>query len=159
MTTPSNQDHRARDLFHIGDHIEVTYPNSKHHGRTGIITLVNDPRLSVSFDDRRPGSYVDYKYVRLLSPRTPVTTDYPRLSRTPRVDEDFVTVIPHDNREENEDATIVLLMENLAIQTATGALATSNDMADVERAINDQANRIRTQARSILRRRSRNNTP
>jgi ribosome-associated translation inhibitor RaiA len=50
-------------------------------------------------------------------------------------------------------------MESLAIQTATGALATSNDMADVERAINDQADRIRTQARSILRRRSRNHTP
>jgi hypothetical protein len=151
MTNPSSQS-RARDLFQIGDHIEVIYANSKHHGRTGIITLVNDPRLSVSFDDRRPGSYVDYKYARLLSPRTPVTTSYCQQSRATRVeDEDFATVIPRDTREEQEDATIVALMESLAIQTATGALATSNDMADVERAINDQADRIR--------RRSRNNTP
>jgi hypothetical protein len=157
MTNPSAQS-RARDLFHIGDHIEVIYANSKHHGRTGIITLVNNPRLSVSFDDRRPGSYVlDHKYVRLISPRTSVTTSYCRQSR--RVDEDFVTVIPRDTREEHEDTTLIELMENLAIQTATGALATSNDMADVERAINDQADRIRTQAQSILRRRSRNHTP
>jgi hypothetical protein len=45
-------------------------------------------------------------------------------------------------------------MESLAIQTAVSALAEANDMADVERAIDEQATRTHTQARRILQRRS-----
>jgi hypothetical protein len=134
------------DLFRVGDHIEVVYENSKHFGRTGIITKVCDPRLSIRFDDPRPGSYVHYHYARL------------RIGRgTTRHDNDIsfenhVTVVPED--VVRGDNTLVSLMENLVIQTAVSALSEANDMADVEKAIDEQADCIRIQARRLLRRRN-----
>jgi hypothetical protein len=134
------------DLFSVGDHILVFYTKSKHCGRTGIITRVCNPRLSVRFDDERPGSYVDYKYARLL-------TSNQATRRTDNViPGKSMTVVPPDI--EQEDDALVSLMESLAIQTATTALAEANDMADVERAIEQQAERIRVQARRLLHRRS-----
>jgi 1,4-dihydroxy-2-naphthoate octaprenyltransferase len=55
---------------------------------------------------------------------------------------------------EQSDDTLVSLMESLAIQTAVSALAGANNMADVERAIDEQAERIRVQARRLLQRRN-----
>jgi hypothetical protein len=134
------------DLFHIGDHILVFYTKSKHCGRTGIVTKVSNPRLSVKFDDERPGSYVDYKFARLM-------TSTQTMRRTDNVVNDESMTVVSGGAEEGDDA-LVSLMESLAIQTAVSALAGANDMADVEKAIEEQAERIRTQARRLLQRRS-----
>jgi hypothetical protein len=119
------------DIFRVGDHIKVIYPKSKHYGRTGVVTRVSDPRLSVRFDDPRPGSYVDYKYARLM------TTTQPARHGDDGTIEDWMTAVSEDVVV--EDNTLVSLMENLALQTAVSALAESNNMADVERAIDEQA--------------------
>jgi hypothetical protein len=134
------------DLFHIGDHILVFYTKSKHCGRTGIVTKVSNPRLSVKFDDERPGSYVDYKFARLM-------TSTQTMRHTDNVVNDESMTVVSGGAEERDDA-LVSLMESLAIQTAVSALAGANDMADVEKAIEEQAERIRTQARRLLQRRS-----
>jgi hypothetical protein len=140
---------RPHDLFHIDDHIQVIYTKSKHYQRTGIVTRVCNPRLSVRFDDGRPGNYVDYRYARLI----------PETNTTPRHSDltggDWVTAVS-DDRGDDETDSIVALMEDLAIQTAVTTLAVSNNMTDVERAINEQAARIRIQARRILQRRNNN---
>jgi ribosome-associated translation inhibitor RaiA len=134
------------DLFHIGDHILVFYTKSKHCGRTGIVTKVSNPCLSVKFDDERPGSYVDYKFARLM-------TSTQTMRRTDNVVNDESMTVVSGGAEEGDDA-LVSLMESLTIQTAVSALAGANDMTDVEKAIEEQAERIRTQARRLLQRRS-----
>jgi hypothetical protein len=142
------------DHFHAGDRIKVIYRRSKHYGRTGVITKVSDPRLSVRFDDPRPGSYVDYQYARLITIPQPTTHSEPATRREPtiRIDdhetEEWMTTVSEDAEE--EDNALVSLMESLAIQTAVGALALSNNMADIEKAIDEQADRIRAQARRLL---------
>jgi hypothetical protein len=55
--------------FHVGDHIKVIYRGSKHYGRTGTVSQVGNPRLTINFDDGRPGIFVDIKYARLTSTR------------------------------------------------------------------------------------------
>ncbi len=134
------------DLFHVGDHILVFYTKSKHCGRTGIVTKVSNPRLSVKFNDERPGSYIDYKFARLM-------TSTQTMRRTDNVVDDESMTVVSGGAEEGDDA-LVSLMESLAIQTAVSALAGANDMADVEKAIEEQAERIRTQAQRLLQRRS-----
>jgi hypothetical protein len=42
---------------------------TRHQGRLATITTVGDSRLTVSFDDNQPGSFVDYKVALLLPPR------------------------------------------------------------------------------------------
>jgi hypothetical protein len=61
-----------------------------------------------------------------------------------------------EDRGEEETDSITALMENLAIQTTVTTLTRSYNMADIERAINEQATRIRIQARCILQRRRNN---
>lgn len=139
------------DLFHVGDRILVFYTKSKHCGRTGIVTKVCNPRLSVRFDDNRPGSYVDYKYARIV----PSTQNTRRVNNI--VPDDSMTVVSES--AEQSDDTLVSLMESLAIQTAVSALAGANNMADVERAIDEQAERIRAQARRLLQRRTTGSGP
>jgi hypothetical protein len=148
------------DHFHAGDRIEVIYRRSKHYGRTGVITKVSDPCLSVGSDDPRPGSYVDYQYARLITKPQPTTNSKPAMRREPtiRIDdheaEEWMTTVSEDAEE--EDNALVSLMESLAIQTAVGALALSNNMADIEKAIDEQADRIHAQARRLLQQRHAN---
>jgi hypothetical protein len=148
------------DHFHAGDHIKVIYRRSKHYGRTGVITRVSDPCLSVRFDDPRPGSYVNYQYARLITISQPITRSEPATRREPTIHsedpeaEEWMTTVSEDAEE--EDNVLVSLMESLAIQTAVGALALSNNMADIDKTIDEQANRIRTQARRLLQRRNAN---
>ncbi len=60
-----------------------------------------------------------------------------------------------DNGDDDEGVRVTMLYR-LAVQKAVTALADANDMADVERAINSQAVRIRAHALKILRRRQDN---
>jgi hypothetical protein len=53
---------RPRDKFKVGDYINVSSSRSKHYNRTGTITSLGLRRITVSFDDRLPGSYVDYSH-------------------------------------------------------------------------------------------------
>ena len=142
---PATRAARPIDLFQNGDHIEVTYGRSKHYGRTGIVTRVCNPRLSVRFDDGQAGCYVDFRYARVLpvpDPTTRINDDRTR---------DAMTTVSEDADDE-EGNLLIGLMENLAIQTAVSVLAEANDMADVEKAIAEQAVHIRTQAWRILQR-------
>jgi hypothetical protein len=138
---------RPIDLFRTGDHIQVIYARSKHYGRTGSITRVCNPRLSVHFDDGQAGSYVDFRYARITP--APDTTTHNNGDGI-----EAVMIAVKSDTEDEEDNSLVGLMESLAIQTAVSALAEANDMADVERAIDEQATRIRAQARHILQRQS-----
>jgi hypothetical protein len=153
---PGTPPSRPSDLFSMYDHIEVTYAKSKHYRRTGVITRISNPRLTVRFDDGHPGNYVDYRYARVIPDaprRTNLTNTSPRNINI--TDVDLMATVSEDRGDE-ETNSVTALMENLAIQTAVTTLAGSNNMADVERAINEQATRIRIQARRILQRRSNN---
>jgi hypothetical protein len=59
--------------------------------------------------------------------------------------DDWVTTISGDVGDEEEGHSLVVLMESLAIQTAVSV---------VEKAIDEQATRIRNQARRLFRRRN-----
>jgi hypothetical protein len=133
---PATNLSRPIDLFHTGNHIQVVYARSKHYGRTGVITQVCNPRLSVRFDDGQPGSYVDYRYARLM----PIPETVTRNSNA--ANNDRVTTVFGDVGDEEEDDSLVILMESLAIQTAVSVLAGASDTADVERAIDEQATRM-----------------
>lgn len=88
-----------------------------------------------------------FRYARMMPTSGTITHD-----NDDDID-DVVTAVSED-AEDEEDNSLVSLMESLAIQTAVSALAEANDMADVERAIDEQATRIHTQARCILQCRS-----
>ncbi len=110
----------------------MIYAKLKHYRRTGIVTRVCNPRLSIRFDDGRPGNYVDYRYARLVPETVPETDTTIRYNH--HSSEAWMTAVS-DDREDEETDSIVALMENLAIQTAGTTLAGSNNMAYVERAI------------------------
>jgi hypothetical protein len=145
-------DAESNGVFRVGDHIEVVYPKSKHFGKTGVVIKVGDPRLSVRFDNGLPGTFVDVAYARLIAERGghnethQVNNIHPM--ETPAVSGD---------EEDDDDYVLVEMFDRLAVQTAITALADANNMADVERAINEQASRIREHAAKILRQRRNNN--
>jgi hypothetical protein len=59
----------ANDIFVIGDRILVHSNLSTHQGRIATITHMGHRQLSVTFEDRLPGSYVDYKDALLIPSR------------------------------------------------------------------------------------------
>jgi hypothetical protein len=59
----------TNDMFVVGDHILVHSNLSTHQGRFGTITHLGHRRLSITFEDRLPGSYVDYKDALLIPSR------------------------------------------------------------------------------------------
>jgi hypothetical protein len=67
---PETSPSKPSDLFNMCDHIEVTYARSKHYWRTGAVTRISNPRLTVQFDDGHPGNYVDHRHARVI-PDTP----------------------------------------------------------------------------------------
>jgi hypothetical protein len=139
---------RPEGVFHLWDHIKVVYRRSKHYGRTATIIKVGNPRLTVRFDDGLPGSFVDIKYARLI-PEHEEQGDTTILDNTRH---NLVPAVSVDNGDDDEDV-LVKMFHRLAVETAVTALADANNMADVERAINAQAVRIRAHALKILQRR------
>jgi hypothetical protein len=138
-------DDRLEGVFRLNDHIKVIYRRSKHYGRTGIITKLRNPRLTIRFDDGLPGSFVDVKYARLI----PEHEEQEDTSATNNMHHNLVPTVSVDNGNDNEDV-LVTMFHRLAVQTAVTALADANDMSDVEYAINAQAVRIRAHALKIL---------
>jgi hypothetical protein len=59
----------ANDIFVVGDRILVHSNPSTHQGRIGTITHMGYRRLSITFKDSLPGSYVDYKDALLIPSR------------------------------------------------------------------------------------------
>jgi hypothetical protein len=47
------------DVWQKGDRFHVTCLQSRHYGRYGAVIGVSETRLTVVFDDRRPGQFID----------------------------------------------------------------------------------------------------
>jgi hypothetical protein len=124
----------------------VIYRGSKHYGRTGIVSQVGNPRLTINFDDGRPGTFVDIKYARLL------TTEQGNTDVSESSQDDWISQVSNDD-DDSEDELNAMFHRRLALETATTALSGANNIADVERVIADQASRIRQHATRVLQRR------
>jgi hypothetical protein len=127
----------------------VIYRGSKHYGRTGIVSQVGNPRLTINFDDGRPGTFVDIKYARLL------TTEQGNTDVSESSQDDWISQVSN-NDDDSEDELNAMFHRRLALETATTAISGANNIADVERVIADQASRILQHATRILQRRRNN---
>ena len=148
VTITPSANPRPSDTFSIGDRLKVVYRKSKHYGRIARVTQVNNPRLSVDFEDGGAGAFVDFRYARRIPDLIPTTMP-------PNIHQQRTQPI-HDNDEEDGDV-LAEAFNRLAIDTAIAILVDTSNMAGVERAIEEQVIRIRYYAQSILRRRRNNN--
>ena len=101
---------KPQELFAVGNRISVTSARSKHYARTAVIDKVRTRRLTVSFEDGKPGKYVDYQEVIKLEP-TKHTSEQGM--------EEPSSNTTTQNKKTNDTTKITRLLEHMAFTSAT----------------------------------------
>jgi hypothetical protein len=137
----------------IGQRILVSCPKSKHHGRYAHITDISRLRLGLSFEDGRPGKFIDKSRAVIVNdPPVVIPTLADNAPVTPSASQ-HVT-----NSNGDRDMTeLSRLLDHMAFTVATLISSNAEDPAVVSRTLEDFQTAVRDNTMVISRRRRERN--